>query len=157
MNQYLHLHTNEWNRARIEELAITDPDFDVRPPGHLQPLKYLLWNNISGIYTKAITILLDRGARVNPVLRDRGARVNPVGQEHGTLDYATTREDVNLLIRYGADVNHVRYPYGSEVTTALCDAGYATWSYRKPTVLRMILAWERVAEDLARLVVELTQ
>ena len=147
MNDYLERAPFQWVASELEEIARTDPDFDVSRQNGMRPLIDLLGYNRRGKYTGAITILLDRGARVDP---ERHRWVCP-------LENCYTAADVELLVRYGADVSRARYLTGGDMRWALCDAGHNTWSYLSTTGLMMVLAHPRFCEDLARLVVELAQ
>ena len=150
MNLYLALRLR-FDAARLEELARTDPDFDTDTDG-LCPLARLLWYNEDGSYTKAIMILLDRGARVNHV------------NVHGNcaLVFCRNRSDFNMLISRGADVDLVAPVLPRlDITDALFEAGLSRAHPVRRRVQKevglVVLASPRLCEDLARLVVELTQ
>ena len=146
MNAYIESRlSREWNAAALEEIALSDPDFDVESFGR-RPLHWMLSCNISGRMSGVVKILLDRGASVD--------KHDVLGNT--PLMEAMTKHDFDLLIKYGADVT------GARENADLCwvyEAGAPGWEKGWPrrTIAYAVLASPRLCEDLARTIIELTQ
>ena len=154
MNDYFRaVFLPHWSATVIEGLARTDPEFDAYFDAWNRPLDLLIYFNSRGDYTTAIKTLLDRGADANNVNSSREC----------VLEFCKRPEDVALLATYGAEPDLVRQPtayYG--VNQAYWEAGGTMVRHDKHWELRravqvIVLAHPRLCEDLARLVVELTQ